>query len=75
MTKGNKNVLDAKRSLKANVIFMEKLIQHLNSPNKSLRGHAMWAAWCLHRYFNEKLMSDIQDALNEHVSINEIQDA
>lgn len=67
MTKEYDNILDAKRSLKAHISFMEKLVKHLNGTDKLLRGRACWAAWCLHRYFNDQLMNDIQNAIEQNV--------
>ena len=66
MTKDHNNVLEAKRSLKVHIEFMEALVKHLNGPDKVLRARAMWAAWCLHRYFNDNLISDIQDAIEKN---------
>jgi hypothetical protein len=66
MTKEHSNVLEAKRSLKDHIKFMEILIKHLNGPDKLLRGRATWAAWCIHRYLNDKLIGDIQDAIKKN---------
>ncbi len=65
MTQEYNTVLEAKKSLKAHISFFEELLKHLNGTNKMLRGRAVWATWCLHRYINEKLISDIQTAI-EH---------
>ena len=67
MRKEHNNVLEAKRSLKAHISFMETLVKHLNGTDKLLRGRAMWTAWCLHRYFNDNLMRDLQDAIEQNV--------
>lgn len=69
MKEDYKNVLEAKRSLKDHITFMETLLKHLNGTDKVLRGRAVWASWCLHRYFHEKLIKDIKDAMEsqEHV--------
>jgi hypothetical protein len=61
-----KIVLEAKRSLKDHISFMEMLIKHLTGTNKVLRNQASYAAWCIHRYFNDKLVSDIQEAIQKN---------
>jgi hypothetical protein len=66
MTQEYKNILEAKRSLKHHIEFMETLVKHLNGTDKILRGRACWAAWCLHRYFNDRLIPDIQDAIEKN---------
>ncbi len=66
MTREYNNVLEAKRSLKAHINFMETLVKHLNGSDKVLRGRAMWASWCLHQYFNTKLVGDIQEAIEKN---------
>lgn len=63
MTKEYDNVLEAKRSVKAHIEFLESLLKHLNGTDKLLRGRACWAAWCIHRYFNDRLIGDIQNAI------------
>jgi hypothetical protein len=63
MTQEYDNVLEAKRSIKHHIEFLEILLKHLNGTDKLLRGRACWAAWCLHRYFNDQLMNDIQNAI------------
>jgi hypothetical protein len=67
MAKEYDNILEAKCSLKAHIQFMETLIKHLNGTDKILCGRACWAAWCLHNYFNDKLISDIQDAIQKNM--------
>ena len=62
----DKAVLDAKSSLKAHIKFLEALLKHLNGNDTILKGRAMWAAWCLHRYFNDGLVPDIERAMKEH---------
>ncbi len=66
MTKEHDNLLEAKRSIKAHIHFLGTLLEHLKGPNKILRGRATWAAWCIHRYFNDKLIGDIQDAIEKN---------
>lgn len=66
MTKKHNNVLDAKRSLKIQITFMETLIKHLNGPDKALRTHAMWASWCFDQYFNNRFLDDIHNAIKEN---------
>jgi len=66
MTKEYDNVLEAKRSVKAHISFFESLLKHLNGTDKVLRGRAVWAAWCLHRYINDKLIGEIQDAIEKN---------
>lgn len=67
MTKEYDNVLEAKKSVKAHISFFEALLKHLNGTDKVLRGRAVWASWCLHRYINDKMIGDIQDAMDNNV--------
>lgn len=66
MTKENNNLLEAKRSMKANIEFLEAVLGHLKGTNKLLRDRAVWAAWCLHRYINDHLIGDINEAMRVH---------
>lgn len=59
----DKNVTDAKKSLKAHITFFEALLKHLRGNDKALQARAMWATWCLHRYINDGLMPDIERAI------------
>lgn len=65
MTQEYNTVLEAKKSIKAHIEFFESLLKHLNGTDKALRGRAVWAAWCLHRYINDRLIGEIQMAI-EH---------
>ncbi len=66
MSSDHDNILDAKKSIKYHINFLETLLKHLKGHDKTLRGRATWAAWCIHRYFNDKLISDIQDAIEKN---------
>ncbi len=59
-------VLEAKKSVKAHINFFENLLEHLKGSDKALRGRAVWAAWCLHRYINDHLIADINEAMKIH---------
>ena len=61
----NKNVYEAKQSVKAHIKFFEALLKHLNGNDKVLKGRAMWASWCLHRYINDGLVPDMENAMRE----------
>lgn len=63
MTQEYDNVLEAKRSLKHNINFLETMLKHLNGTDKIFRARAVWASWCIHRYINDRLMIDVQEAL------------
>lgn len=65
MTEEYKNVLEAKKSVKLHIEFFESLLKHLNGTDKVLRSRACFAAWCLHRYINDKLIGDVQDAIEQ----------
>ena len=75
MTKEYSNVLEAKRSLKTHIQFMETLVKHLNGTDKLLRGRAMYASWCLHQYFNNQFMIDLQNAVDKSTAIAEVKNA
>ncbi len=64
--KEDKNVIEAKQSLKAQINFFENLIKHLNGKDENLKGRAMWASWCLHRYMHDGLITDIKKAMKEY---------
>lgn len=59
------NVHDAKKSLKHHIKFFESLKSHLTGPDEVQKARAMWATWCLHRYINDFLISDIEKAMAE----------
>ncbi|CAB4152037.1 hypothetical protein UFOVP685_37 [uncultured Caudovirales phage] len=67
----NENEYEAKLSLKAHIKFLESLLGHIKSNNEVLKARSMWAAWCLHRYFNDGLKADIEKAMKEHGGANE----
>jgi hypothetical protein len=67
MTKEYDHVLEAKKSVRAHIDFFEALLKHLKGPDKVLRNRAVWAAWCLHRYINDKMRGEIQDAMEKNV--------
>jgi hypothetical protein len=50
---------------------MQTLVKHLNGPDKLLRGRAMWASWCLHRYFNNQFIKDIQNAIEQNMPVRD----
>ncbi len=66
MSKDYDNILEAKRSVKAHIAFFEALLKHLKGTDKVLRARAVWASWCLHRYINDKMIGDIQDAMEKN---------
>lgn len=63
MTQEYNTILEAKKSVKAHIDFFETLLQHLKGTDKTLRNRAVWAAWCLHRYINDHLIADINEAV------------
>ena len=66
MNKENKNVYEAKQSVKAHIKFFEALLKHLNGNDEVLKGRAMWASWCLHRYINDSFIPDIEKSMLEN---------
>lgn len=63
MTKEYDTVLEAKKSVKAHIIFLETILEHLKSHDKVLRGRAVLASWCLHRYINDHFINDINHVM------------
>jgi hypothetical protein len=59
--KEHKNIVEARRSLKAHIAFLETLLEHLNGVSMEDRGRALVATYCIHRYFNEKFIAEIND--------------
>lgn len=62
----NENIKEAKNSLKAHIKFFQALLSHIRSEQEPFMSRAMWATWCLHRYINDKLMTDIEEAIKKH---------
>lgn len=71
MSKENSNIQEAKQSLKSHIKFLESLLGHIKGNNEVLKARAMWAAWCLHQYINNRLMGDIETSMKEHGGKNE----
>lgn len=65
MSNDSKSIVEARRSLKAHIEFMEMILKHLNGTDKLLRGRAIWASYVLHRYFNDRFMTDLQDTIEK----------
>lgn len=65
MSNDEKNIHEAKQSLKAHIKFFEALLGHIRGPDPVLKGRAMWATWCLHRYINDGLIQDIENAMTQ----------
>lgn len=65
MSNENKNIQEAKLSLKSHIKFFESLLGHIKGNNEMLKARAMWATWCLHRYINDGLIADIEKAMRE----------
>ena len=65
MSNDEKNLYEAKKSLKSHIKFFESLLKHLNGSDQVLKGRSMWASWCLHRYINDGLITDIEKAMKE----------
>ena len=57
--------MEAKKILKYHIKFLESLLKHINGTDKIMQSRAMWTSWCLHRYINDGLMKDIENAICE----------
>lgn len=62
----NKNVVEAKKCLNAHLKFIQALKKHINGTDPIMKGRALWASWCIHRYMNDTLVSDIEKAMIEY---------
>lgn len=62
----NVNIKEAKKSLKHHIKFFESLLQHIRRGEEPILSRSMWATWCLHRYINDGLITDIEKAMQEH---------
>ena len=60
------NIKDAKKVLKSHIKFFEILLNHIKKGEEPLLSRAMWAAWCLNQYINDKFIHDIERALKEN---------
>jgi hypothetical protein len=65
------NIYEAKQSIKSHIKFFESLLKHLNSDADRQKNRALWASWCLHRYINEGLIVDIEQAMKSHTAAND----
>lgn len=68
MTKEYDNVLEAKRTVKKQIDFLETLLKNLKNPDKSWRGYGVVTAWCIDRYFSQKLSQEIQEIIAQNAS-------
>jgi hypothetical protein len=66
MTKEYDNVLEAKRTVKKLITFLETLLENLKKPDKTFRGYAVVTAWCIDRYFSEKISPEIQQVIEKN---------
>lgn len=69
MTKEYDNVLEAKRTVKKQIDFLETLLKNLKNPDKSWRGYGVVTAWCIDRYFSAKLSQEIQEVIANNSSM------
>lgn len=70
-SKQDENIVEAKKSLKSHIKFLECLIKHIGGDDEVLKGRAMWAAWCLHRYINDGMIKDIEQAMRAFKASND----
>ena len=75
MSREDSSVIDAKKSIKSHIKFLEGLLTHLNGPDVVFKGRAMWAAWCLHHYINGRLADDIKAAMLERIESAELKES
>jgi hypothetical protein len=62
----NTNIQEAKKTLKHHIKFFESLKEHIRRGEEPMLSRAMWATWCLHRYINDGLVTDIEKAMKKH---------
>ena len=60
------NITEAKKSLKHHIKFFESLLTHIKRCEEPMLSRSMYASWCLHRYIQDKLMDDMEQAMKEH---------
>jgi hypothetical protein len=70
MSKEN-NIKAAKDCLKSHIKFFESLLKHLNGTDEVMKGRAVWASWCLHRYINDRLIGEIEKAMQGRANDDE----
>jgi hypothetical protein len=68
MSKEYDTVIEARRTMKAHIQFLEALLKHLKGHDKNLRTKAVITAWCLHRYFTNSLMKEVEAVLREELA-------
>ncbi len=61
-----KNIKDAKKSLKSYIKFLRSLKNHIDKAEEPFLSRSMVAAWCIDKYFNEQLQNDIERAIKEN---------
>jgi hypothetical protein len=62
------NITEAKKSLKHQIKFFESLLAHIKRCEEPMLSRAMYASWCLHRYIQDQLMDDMEQAMKEHTN-------
>jgi hypothetical protein len=62
----NVNITEAKKSLKHHIKFFESLKEHIRRGQEPMLSRSMWATWCLHRYIQDRLVGDIEEAMKKH---------
>jgi len=65
MTTKHDNILEAKKSIKYQIKFLESLLDSLKDPSKVIRNRALFATYCIHRYLNDKFVLDVEEAMKE----------
>jgi DNA-binding transcriptional regulator Cro len=71
MTKAQRNVYEAKQSLKSHIKLFQSCLKQLNGSDDKAKNKAMWLSWCLHRYINDNLFTDIKSAMISQNESNE----
>lgn len=59
-------IIEAKRSLKADIKFLESLLNHIKRGEEPMLSRAGWTSWVLHNYISHNLMEDVLEAMGKN---------
>jgi hypothetical protein len=57
------SVKAAKKSVRNHIKFFQNLLEYIREGKDPALTHAMWTAYCLHRYIEDKLIDDVIEAM------------
>jgi len=65
MSREDASIVEAKKSLKHHIKFLEAMKFHLGGTDLKMKHNAAWVAWCLNNYMQGQLMRDVEQAIKQ----------